>query len=226
MLMPRSSVALTITVPVLVLALVAPWFIYMNNVSGNPLGSSASLLLYGTGDYPDNEIFCTTAIPSYEQLFKDASKEYSGFRWHFDHAWSLMGASPLILLFAVSALHQFRRRRTRLFHLLIFASLPALIAINNLGDPAPVELGPWNIVILLFPCAIVIGGAFFFIMLDRLGLQLWLLNNIIITLVIILALAPLGLTLTTSFNYGYAFPPYVPPVIKQFSQFAEPDEWV
>jgi len=226
-LMPRANFFLIPAFVLVVLALVAPWFIHMKAVCGNPLGSNTPLLLYGQDEYAENQIYCATSIPSYERLFKDLSKkEYSGFRFHMEHAWTMLGANPLILLFAASVLHQFKRRRTRLFHWLLFSSAVVLIAANNFCTDSPEALGPWNVIILLFPCMLVIGSAFFFILLDRLNLQLWLINNLIITATLILTSAPLLLTLTTSTNIFYSFPPYMPPVIKQFAQFAGPDEWV
>jgi hypothetical protein len=227
MVMPRANFFIPVVIALGVSAAVVPWFWHMSTVSGNPLGSNTPLLLYGQDDYKGNEIYCTTAIPSYERLLKDASKkEYIGFRWHFEHAWSLLGSNPMILLFGAAILHQFKRRRTRLFHWLLAGSAVALIAANSLGDAAPDTFGPWNAVILLFPGMVVIGTAFFFIMLDRLNLQLWLLNNIIVTAVLLLNVLPLVMTISSSSNLYYNFPPYMPPVIKTFGQYASPDEWV
>ena len=98
-------------------------------VSGNPLGSNSMLVMYGEGDYKGNQIYCTTSIPSYEQLFGQASKkETPGFRWTLEHAWELLGANPLILFFGASILHQFKRRRTQMFHWLLFGCAFVLIA--------------------------------------------------------------------------------------------------
>ena len=227
MLMPRASVYLLSFIGLVVAGMVAPWFLHVDNISGNPLGSNTPLLLYGTGDYKGNQIYCTTTIPNYERLFKDASrKELEGFRFHFEHAWNLLGSNPLILLFAASILHQFKRRRTRLFHWLLFGAALALIAANNLGVPSPETLGPWNVIVLLFPCMLVFGGAFFFILLDRLNFQLWLLNYIVVICTLIITFMPLGLTLTAPSDNYYPFPPYWPPAIKAFAQTANTDEWV
>jgi hypothetical protein len=35
-------------------------------------------------------------------------------------------------------------------------------------------------VVVLFPCLLVVGSAFFFLMLDRLELQAWLLNWLVV----------------------------------------------
>jgi len=73
---------------------------------------------------------------------------------------------------------------------------------------------------------VVVGTAFFFILLDRLDLQLWLLNNMIVSVTLAIVAMPLVLTLTTTSGQFYSFPPYVPPTIKLIGQFAQPEEWV
>ena len=225
--MPRANWLLVAVLALVVIGLVTPWFLRVNAISGNPLGSNSPLLLYGQGDYSGNQLYCTTSIPSYEKLFGNVSKKESvGFRWHFEHAWNLLGSNPMILFFGASILHQFKRRRTQLFHWLLFGSVLVLVAANNLGSATPDALGPWNTVVVLFPCMLVIGGAFFFILLDRLNLQMRLLHNLIVTTTLVLTVMPLMLTLTTGSNVIYSFPPYMPPVIKSIGQYAQPDEWV
>jgi 4-amino-4-deoxy-L-arabinose transferase-like glycosyltransferase len=225
--MPRASFLLFAVIALVVIGLVTPWFLHVSAVSGNPLGSNVPLLLYGQGDYAGNQIYCTTSIPSYEQLLRGAiKKQTTGFRWHFEHAWNLLGANPLILLFGASILHQFKRRRTQAFHWLLFGCALVLIAVNNLGSATPDAIGPWNTVVVLFPCMLVIGSAFFFILLDRLNLVIRILNPLIVTSTLALTVAPLMLTLTSPSNVYYSFPPYMPPLIKAYGQFADPDEWV
>jgi len=137
-----------------------------------------------------------------------------------------LGANPLILFFGASILHQFKRRRTRAFHWLLWGCALVLVAVNNLGSATPEIVGPWNVLVLLFPGMVVIGSAFFFILLDRLNLVVRLLNSLIITTILALTFAPLVLTLATTGNAMYSFPPYMPPLIKAFGQLAQPDEWV
>ena len=226
-IMPRGSFALFLVIALLVIGFITPWFLHVNAVSGNPLGSNFAYLLYGEGDYTGNQIFCTTSIPSYQQLFKDATKkEISGFLWHFDHFWTLLGTNPVVLLFVASILHQFKRRRTRLFHWLIFSCAIAIITANNLGVPNPETIGPWNTVVILLPCMLVLGSAFFYILLDRLNVQIRLLSNVIVIAIVALTLAPMIITITTDSNQYNNFPPYWSPSIKAFGQFAQPDEWV
>ena len=98
-------------VAILVVGLVAPWFWHLYKVSGNPLGSNLPYLLFGAAGYEGDQIFRSASIPGYEALFKAAStKEYSGFLWHFEHGWDLLGSNPMVLFFGASVLHQFKRR--------------------------------------------------------------------------------------------------------------------
>ena len=180
-LMPRAHPLLIIGMVAVVAGFVAPWFWHMDKISGSPLGSNAPLLLYGEDIYKENQIFCATSIPSYERLFKDVvKKEYIGFRWHFEHAWNLLGSNPMILLFAASFLHRFKRLRIQIFQWLLLGCSLVLIAANNMAVDNPETLGPWNTVIVLLPCMLVIGGAFFFILLDRLNLQIVILNQTVV----------------------------------------------
>jgi len=226
-LMPRASFFLYVVIALAVIGLVMPWFLHVNTVSGNPMGSNFALVLAGQGDYTGNQIYCTTSLPSYERLLKDVSiKETTGFRWHFEHAWDLLGANPLMLFFGASFLHQFKRSRTQAFNWLLLGCAIVLIGANNLGIATPDALGPWNVLIVLFPCMIVIGSAFFFILLDRLNLQMLLLRNLIVVLTLTLNVLPLLLTVTSPRILPFNFPPYWPPAIKAYAQIAQPDEWV
>jgi hypothetical protein len=230
LVMPSSSITLSVLVALVSFGAVAPWYVHLDEVSGNFLGSNEPMVLHGLGDYKGNQVYCTTAIPSYEQIFANAAKkEYLGFRWNFEHFWSLLGANPMVLLFVAAIFHQFKRRRTRLFQWLLLLSAVAILVANNLGSADPEPIDPWNSLVILMPGMVVVGSAFFFILLDRLALQLWLLNNLIVIMTILLTAMPLATTLVTPSPYApypFAFPPYWPPMIKDLSQFAQPDEWV
>lgn len=226
-LIPQARPLLVVGVVMFVIGLVAPWFWHMDKISGSPLGSNAPLLLYGEDVYKENQIFCAPSLPSYERLFKDVSKkEYLGFRWHFEHAWNLLGYNPMILLFGASILHQFKRRRVQIFQWFLLGCALFLIAANNVCVDNPEALGPWNTLIVLFPAMIVIGSAFFFVLLDRLNLHLWLLNNFVVAAILLITAMPLGLSVSSTSPLFYSFPPYIPPLIKALGQFVQPDEWM
>jgi len=226
-LMPRPSLLIPAMISVVTLIAVLPWFWHLYKVSGHPWGSAEAFLLYGTDGYKDNQIFCASSIPQYEGLFRNLSqKELDGFLWHIQNGWLLLGANPLILLFFASLFHAYKRRRAQMFQWFLVGVSIVLIVVNNSCVTQPEALGPWNILVLLLPGMIVMGSAFFFIQLDRLNLQVWLLNNIIVISLLAVAAIPLALRLTSpKFTY-YAFPPYVPPLVKILAEYSHQDEWV
>ncbi|MCE0484245.1 MAG: hypothetical protein LV479_08415 [Methylacidiphilales bacterium] len=228
-LMPKTQSLLTVLVGLIVVAGVAPWYWHFYAVSGSILGSNAAQLMYGQGEYQNDQIFCASSIPGYESLFRFlGTKECSGLDWTLEHAWTLLGASVAILFYGAAILHQFKRRKTQRFHLLVLASAFCAVVVNSLGVDNPDDLGPWNILILFFPCMVVIGCAFFFILLDRIGTQVPILRNLIVIVFLVLAAVPLGQNLSSTLRSHtfYNYPPYAPPLIKALSQMAQPDEWV
>jgi 4-amino-4-deoxy-L-arabinose transferase-like glycosyltransferase len=226
--MPKPSWLMFVMIVAVACGAVLPWFWHLYKVSGHPWGTNQTLLLLGTDGYKENEIFCSSTIPRYDSLFRNLSqKELTGFLWHIENGWRLLGSNPLILLFFVSLLHAYKRRRAQMFQWFLAGIALVIIGVNNAGAAEPEQLGPWNVLVLLFPSMIVIGSAFFFIQLDRLNLQVWLLNNIIVILLIAVAATPMGIRLTTTQqNALYAFPPYIPPLIKALSVYSHEDEWV
>jgi hypothetical protein len=227
MLMRKTNWAFPFLVVGIAGLMAAPWFYHWYRVIGNPLGSNMSLGLLGQGDYTGNEVYLRTNIPTYDQLFNnEGAKEYAGFLWHFQRGWDLLGSNPMVLLFAVSILHEFRRRRVQALRWLVVACAFALIAINNLAYDQPAPISAWNTVAVLFPVIVIIGSAFFFVMLDRMETQLPLFTSVIVITTLVLTVAPMLLVFTaTNFSY-YNYPPYIPPYISYVTRVSPLDQWV
>jgi hypothetical protein len=207
--------------------MVAPWFYHWYRACGNPLGSNLALGLYGQGEYTGNQVFCNLTIPNYTSLFSGGgSKEYTGFLWYFQRGWDLLGANPMVLLFAASLLHEFRRNRVQAFRWLVVGSAFAIVALTNLAYPQPDPVGAWNLVVVLLPAMILIGSAFFFTLLDRLITQLPLLTISIVVAAIALSIAPMLLVFSSASYAYYNYPPYLPPYLSFVTRLAKPDQWV
>jgi len=206
---------------------VAPWFYHWYRACGNPLGSNLTLGLYGQGDFTGNQIYCNTSLPSYTSLFSaGGSKEYSGFLWWFQRGWDLLGSNPMVLLFAASIIHEFRRNRVQAFRWLVVGSAFAIVALTNLCYPQPDPIGAWNLVVVLLPAMILIGSAFFFTLLDRMITQLPLLTITIVVAALALSIAPMLLVFSGASYAYYNYPPYLPPYLSFVSRLAPPDQWV
>jgi hypothetical protein len=207
--------------------MVAPWFYHWYRACGNPFGSNLTLGLYGDIGYTGDQVYCNTSVPPYTSLFSGGgSKEYTGFLWYFQRGWDLLGSSPMVLLFAASIIHEFRRRRVQAFRWLVVGSAFAIVALTNLAYPQPDPIGAWNLVVVLIPAMILIGSAFFFTLLDRMITQLPLLTITIVISALALSIAPMLLVFSgTSYAY-YNYPPYLPPSLSFISRLAPPDQWV
>jgi hypothetical protein len=224
--MPRASYSLVFLVALIVLGAVCPWFWHLYKVSGNPFGSAMTALIYGQDNFTGDQIYRGTSIPGYESLLGDAlGKEFTGLRWHLEHAWELLGYNPLIVFFAVSVLHRFKRPKVLALQWFLVGSTALIIAVISLGVNKPQALDQLNTVAVLFPCLLVVGSAFFFLMLDRLELQAWQLNSLVALGLLFINAIPMALTLTNPSPQPYCFPPYLPPAIRVIAQFAQPEEW-
>jgi hypothetical protein len=226
-LMPRANFLLIPLMALIVLVMVTPWLWRVYSISGSPFGSNAPVLHYGVGEFKGNQVYRSMATPNYDLLFKDLStKEFNGFGWHFSHAWDLLGYNPLIILFAVSTLHHFKRARAQALRWLILGAALCVVGANNFGNPSPAALDPWNTVVVLLPAMIVVGTAFLFILIERLDLSLLLLGNLIVIAVLVVTIFPLVQALTVSISSLYSYPPYVPPFIRVVASLDHRDEWI
>jgi hypothetical protein len=223
---PRSSFWLILVLVVVVLGMVVPWFWHMYFISGSLIGSNIPFLHYGSEGFEGNQIYGVLGAPDYNQLFKDiAGKEFIGFGWNFAHAWSLLGTNPIVLLFFVSTLHSFKRPRVQALRWLIVGAAFSIIAANNFGSPHPENLDPWNNLVILLPGMLVVGSAFFFILVDRLHFPLWILNNAItITMLVLVALPMIGALLDARGNRTY--PPYSPPALRAIGNYVHTEDWI
>jgi hypothetical protein len=223
---PRGSYFLMPFLALIVIGIVAPWFWHMYKISGSPVGSNVSFLHYGAKGNEGNQIFCAFVPPDNNQLFKDVTgKEFTGFGWHFAHAWDLLGANPMVLLFFAAILHQFKRLQVQALRWLLIACGFVLILATNFGSACPAPVDTWNAIVLLLPGMLVIGSAYFFILLDRLHLQLKLMANAITVTMLVLISCPLAGTMLNS-HANHAYPPYVPPAIKAIGLYVKPGEWI
>jgi hypothetical protein len=223
---PRRHFLYVPLVVLVTLAMVAPWFWHVYKVSGHLLGSNRPLFHEGIDPYAGEQIYRAFQPITGEGLLSDATdKEALGFNWHLVHAWELLGESPLVLLFVVALLHHFRRRRAQALRLFIAGTALCLVAANNLGDATPAAVGPWNLVILLYPGMLVIGAAYFFILVDRLELEARLLNTALAIAVLALTAVPLTQNILKG-GAGFNYPPYAPPYLRYLGAVVKPEQWI
>ena len=223
---PQGAKLFIPLVVLIVLGMTGPWFWNMYKISGSPIGSNSPLLHYATPGHEGNQIYCMLAAPDYNQLFKDvAGKQFVGFGWALTHGWELLGASPLVLLFFASTLHGFKRVKAQSLRWLILGLGGFIIFATNCGNPHPGAMDAWNSLVLLLPGMMVVGAAFFFILVDRLELQLWVLNNAIAVALVVLTACPMiGALVDGKGNKTY--PPYSPAALRAMGDFGHKEDWI
>jgi hypothetical protein len=225
--LPRTNWLLVPIFVGIVALLVAPWFFHWYQVCGNPIGSNFTLGLLGQTGYLGNEIYCSRFIPAWDMMLGGTGgKEYNGFFYHFQHAWELLGSNPMVLLFIASLLHEFRRKRVRFIQWLVVVLGLAIIAATNLADANPSPISSWNLPVVLLPMMIMIGAAFFFVLLDRMVTQLRLLTATVVVGMLALCLAPIVISFLQAGSNYYNYPPYLPPYLAYLSRLSPIESWV
>jgi hypothetical protein len=224
---PRRHFLFVPIVVLITLAMVAPWFWRLDQVSGHLFGSNGPLLHYGIEPYAGDQVYRTFQPVPDQGLFSDATaKEALGFNWHLVHAWELLGSSPLILLFVASLLHHFRRRRAQALRFFLAGTALCLIAANNLGHPTPAAIDAWNLVIVLYPGMLVVGAAYFFVLIDRLELEAHLLDTALAVVLLALTAVPLAQNILKSNNSRFNYPPYAPAFLRYIGGVVKPETWI
>ena len=184
---PRANYFLIPLLVLLVAGMVGPWFWHMYYVSGSPVGSNVPYLHYGTKGNEGNQIFCAAGRSGLQPAFQGHHrKEFTTFGWHFAHGWDLLGTSPMVVLFFASLLHTFKRKQVQALRWLLVACLFILILATGFGSATPGPIDTWNVIVLLLPGMLIIGSAYFFILLDRLHLELKLMANAIVVATLVL----------------------------------------
>ena len=183
--------------------------------------------LLGQGEYSGNQIYTNPIIPSYSSLFGSVgSKEFTGFCWYLQRGWDLLGSNVMVLLFAASIVHEFKRRRVQAFRWLVVGCAFAIVAMTSVANAQPEPVGTWNLAAILLPAMILIGTAFFFTLLDSMKTQLPLLNATIVVAALGVTIFPMLLSFANAGLSYYNYPPYHPPYISYVSRLPPPDEWV
>ena len=114
--------------------------------AGTRWGRTFTWGLYGQGEYIGNQIFCNPTIPELRlALRREHDQGIHRVSLVLPARLDLLGSNPLVLLFAASILHQFRRPRVQAFRWLVVGSAFALVAMSSLADAKPDPTGPWNL---------------------------------------------------------------------------------
>lgn len=215
-----------ITPIVLGLAIIIPlpWMMRNHSITGSFLGSNLMALEAGAYQYPGSLVL-RSYHPEENTLFKAPARKFmEGLSYQTVHFFELTGVSFAFLLFLAGLFHQFRRPRVQIIRVFLIGGIVALTVGSSLVQPKPEALDDWNNLILLTPLGIVYGCAFFYVLMDRLNLELQIVRMLVIILFVFLNVFPLILALLPPGQPAFHYPPYVPPVIGASTRWLSPTE--
>ena len=159
MVMPRANFFLCAVIALMVIGLVTPWFLHVSAVSGDPLGSNFALLLLARATTRAIRFIARPPSPatsrSLRTWVKRSTPAFAGILSMPGTCWA-----PIRLFFFLAPPFCINSDAVGpgCFIGSCLAAPYCLIAANNLGSATPDTLGPWNVVVVLFPCMLVMGA--------------------------------------------------------------------
>lgn len=204
------------------LAVIAPWLVRNQEVSGRLLGIATYEWRQNTGAFNGDSL-----VRSYHPDADDALAEAGGVRKQFSKFLTYsrksvynnffnMGSGLFVGFYVVGLLYAFRRadvtglRRTVLGGLLAGVLILTVLGIETQSAGSGVTGS--NILVVFFPLVAVYAVAFFYLLLDRIPFRIQLTRAAAIGLFGLLNVAPILYTLLPPRRSPYPYPPYVPAV--------------
>lgn len=204
----------------LFIAGITPWIVRNMAVSGSPLGLAPLTCLIDSPAFPENafertllpDISANTIIVSLKLKMASRLKEI------YMSELPAMGGGLLMPFFLASFFFRFKSRAVRNLRWGIFVGLFGILVLACAFDDSTTRL-----LHIIWPFAVLYGLAFFFLLLDRMELQLDLFKVALTSLFVFFCIVPLILSLMPP-RKGIPYPPYYRPIITHVSGMLEPDE--
>ena len=217
---PRLRAGVALGFLLLCMVGVAPWIVRNLAVGGGLLGLAPLAILHDTRLFDGDQAW-RTLTPAFDQprIFKALEmKLWSNTAILFRTALWQIGGPVFTAFFIVSFLYRFMRDDV---HVLRWALLLGIILVG--GWVALHGVQHARCLMIFAPFVVLYGVAFFFRMLDMLGIELAPLRASLAVVVVGLSALPLILTLLAS-RPQIPYPPYYPPLVQQVAQLLDDDE--
>lgn len=210
---------------VVVLLFLFPWLIRNYQVTGSITGANAYVVGVNSADYPGSSIHRTYVSLPPTTIWTNAAKLFrDGVKYYATHFFVLAGGAIAVLFFVVGLMHPFKRVRAQALRWWLAGAVILLAMGSSLAAPSPGMIDEFNQLAVLFPGMIIFGGAFFFVLLDRITNYLPLVRYTIISLYLMGNAGALVMTLLPPGELPYRYPPYFPPILQFISQWYDKKE--
>ena len=211
------------------LAVITPWLVRNNQLSGSLLGIARYDLIDRTGAFQGESL-----QRSYHPEFKGAfslrliiSKFLANARTNLITNLRLIGSDFLVFFFGVGLMYGFRRDdSSRLRRVLLGLIFCAIFGMSLIGSD-PERTGPdvfgSNLLVLFLPLVIIFGVAFFYLLLDRIPFRAKLTRGAAIGAFVLLNVSPMIFTFLPPRRPPFPYPPYLPPITRVVADLFESD---
>ncbi|MSR65069.1 MAG: phospholipid carrier-dependent glycosyltransferase [Verrucomicrobiae bacterium] len=211
-------------------AVVTPWLIRNDHLTGKWFGLAGYSIIEQTDRYPGDQL---------ERSFKEvtdpgarhAQKKFlTRTRQFAEGGWLKTGGGLIAVFFMVGLLYRYKKTEVLAYRRFVLGTFVLAAVVGSLGSVVSSSkdyvTDPSNLTVLLCPGIILLATAFFYLLFDRVELRMVALKYAAITLFVVLCVAPLIFSLLPPRRavVRYPSPPYYEPVIATVSKWVGPKE--
>lgn len=199
---------------------ISPWIVRNVMVSQSPLGLAPYLALNDTNEFRDNafERSLYPAVDAGTVWRAVRGKSIRNLQKFYNDGLRTLGDGFLIALFLTTFFYRFVRFPVHALRWGVALSLLLLLFISSLYGEAT-----FSLMLMFWPLIILYALAFFTLLLDRLQLQIKLLNMAVTATLMALSALPMVFTLLPP-RATPPYPPYAPGLISYVSNLLRPNE--
>ncbi len=204
----------------LFLVAVSPWFARNIAVSGAPLGLAPHMALNDTTLFAENS-FERSLNPNLEGQGVAGvlqTKSLKNFHRFYQENLRTIGEGLLICIFFTTFFYRFVRSPVHTLRWCLALSIALFLLIASFYGDATFRL-----IVMFWPFIILYALAFFFLLLERMQLQVKIMNMAVTGALIILSALPMIFTLLPP-RATIPYPPYAPQMIMYVSNLLRPNE--
>lgn len=212
-------------------AVLAPWLARNYQWSGGLFGTAGYALVQETaefgGDRLERSLKPDLGAVGFEDYLRKLVVNCGAI---FQNDLPKLGGSLVSAFFLVGLMVPFVRPALGRLRLFLVLALGVWVIVSALGrtrlSTESPEVNAENLIVLLAPLVFIYGVGLYFTLLDQLNLPFRQLRHLVTGAFVLLACAPMILTLLPPRTHPVAFPPYYPPLIGEFADRMQERELV
>lgn len=217
----HDRLATTLVSLAVFLLTVLPWLVHNYLACGNPLGISVYTALAGAG--VTEEAVMRGVNTGLSLGGGMATKFRSGLTEQAGHLWEYLGLNIVAVAALVAVMHPFRNPRAAIWRwIIVLMWAGATVGMTLFGVKEVVSGNQLHVVFL--PAFLIYGLAFLLVLWNRLNISLKALRTAFLSVLFLLAAAPMLLRLFVGAQGSIQWPPYVPPFISVMQKWFERGE--